>query len=299
MSKYLPKVSIVIVNHNKKFFILECLQSVFNLAYPNFEVIVVDNGSNDGSVEAIKELKNGNFFLIQNERNLGGSAGFNTGIRRALNNNSKYIWLLDNDVIVHKDALINLVRLLEENQAIGACGSKIYLKDNPNYIWSAGGKFIAWRGKTFHFSGYEIENPSFNKIKEVDYSPSCSLLIRKELILKVGLMDEKFFIYGDDVDLCMRIKKAEYRIFYQPSSIVWHKVSQSINSPFSIYYSTRNKIYLMRKYTKAFEKFYAYPYAILRFLSSFINLIKKNKFKKQNLQIIISICRGFIDGWRI
>ena len=247
--KYFPKACVVILNWNGRDDTIECIKSVNNISYPNYEIILVDNGSKDNSIDSIKNIYK-DIFIINNEKNLGFAEGNNVGIRFALNKDAKYIWLLNNDTIVHPDALAAMVDVGERIPECGILGSKIYYYDKPDLIWFAGATINWKRAVSYHTGIYQKDHPQYGVLKEVDRITGCSMVVKSELCEKIGLMDEKLFLYVEEVDWCVRAKNAGYKIFYVPDSKVYHKISSSTGEDFGIiynYFHTRNFLYVIRK----------------------------------------------------
>lgn len=252
------KVAIIICNYNKKKFVLQCIKSVIDLAFNNYDLYVVDNASTDESAEAIEEAYGGKVILIRNKENLGGSGGFNTGIRVALKKGYKYIYLLDNDVILDERALTELYGYLEEHKDVGVVGSLLYSLDNPVEIQEMGAE-IDWDNFYIKpkFKG-NLENEAIPLELECDYVPACSMLVRAEAIKNAGLMDEGNFIYWDDIDWGYRIKKAGYKVVALSTSKVWHKMGAAAKvNTFGTYYFWRNRLHFFVKYSdeKTIQRF--------------------------------------------
>lgn len=236
-------IAVVICNYNKRDYVINCIKSVFDSSFNDFDVYVVDNASTDDSVKAINNLYNGKVYLIQNQVNLGGSGGFNTGIEKVLNKNYKYIMLLDNDVVLDREAIQKLYEFLETNLDVGIVGSKICFLDNPEYIQELGAD-IDFNNFTIkpYYKNY-IDNELIPEIVECDYVPACSLLVRTSTIRKVGIMKSSNFIYWDDIEWGYRFKKAGYRVVAYSKSKVCHKMGAAIKeNTFATYYFWRNKI---------------------------------------------------------
>jgi hypothetical protein len=247
--KAFPAVSVIILNWNRFRDTAECLESVFNIRYPNYSVVVVDNGSDDDSATGIEKAFEC-VQLIRNEENLGYAEGNNVGIRHALASGADYIWLLNNDTVVDRDALTAMVDLAERDREIGILGSKIYYYDRPDVLWFAGATIDWKRAISAHVGRLEKDTGQYEIEKEVDRVTGCSMLIRRKVLEDVGLFDENFFLYAEEVDLCVRARKKGFRNFYVPKSIVYHKVSVSTGEnsvPIFGYYNTRNFLYLIRK----------------------------------------------------
>jgi len=242
-----PFVYIIVLNWNRKYDTLECLESLQDVCYPNYKVLVVDNGSTDGSSYIIRK-RFPNITLIENEKNLGFAEGNNVAIRHALREGADYILLLNNDTVIDKQLLMELVKIAESDLKIGICGPKIYYYNAPNTIWFAGG--LIKRGIAFHIGDGEDDQGQHDKITFVDYITGCAMMIKRKLVEKVGLLDPDYFCMFEDADLCHRGRKAGFKVVYGPTAKVWHKISLSFGgmlSPLWVYYKVRNNILFMRK----------------------------------------------------
>lgn len=244
-----PKVEIIILNWNRFRDTAECLESVFRIRYPNFSVVVVDNGSEDDSAAQVENTFD-RVTLIRNRENLGYAEGNNVGIRHALENGADYVWLLNNDTVVDREALAALVDLAERDRGIGILGSKIYYFDQPDILWFAGAT-IDWNlAISPHIGRMKKDTGQYDLEKEVDRVTGCSMLIRREVLDEIGMFDGKFFLYAEEVDLCVRARAKGYRNYYVPKSVVYHKISVSSGEdsvPLFAYYNTRNFLYMIRK----------------------------------------------------
>lgn len=235
-------LSVIIVNYNTKELIKKCLRSIFasqtNFSY---EVIVSDNGSRDGSVEMLKQ-KFPRAKLLENNANLGFSKGNNVALRPPLNGTGrqavgKLILLLNSDTEVRPDTLDVSVKYLEEHPNVGIMGCKVLLPNGqldracrrkfPNPMNS----FLRLFGLR-HFSDYNIDS-AIDQETEVDAVMGAFLLIRKSVVDKIGLLDEDYFMYGEDLDWCWRTKQAGYKIVYFPRAEITHyKYGSSQTIPF-------------------------------------------------------------------
>jgi hypothetical protein len=271
-----PFVSIIFPNFNGRNDTLECIDSLGNLDYPKdkLEIIITDNGSNDGSQIAIKEkfkkISNLGWYkllLLENKENKGAVEAYNRAIKNAYDRYD-YVWKLDNDVVLDSKSLFYLINLSESDKKIGVTGSKDYYNDERHTIWSAGGKVSYFRGSVRNIGVDEEDKKQYDDIKDVDYVGGCSLLIKKGVINRIGLLDKNYFVYFDETDWCIETAKAGYRVIYQPKSIVYHKVSRTTkpNSPFYIYYFTRNNLYFMKKQAKWYHWLVFIPYYVVKSL---------------------------------
>ncbi len=268
------KVYIIVLNWNGKNDTLECIKSLQKIDYNNYKIVVVDNGSKDDSVFEIKkqfsEVK-----IIENKKNLGFSGGNNVGVRDAINNGADYVLLINNDTTVEEKFLSKLVELGESDKKIGILGSKICFYNEPNRIWFAGGKINWLKNKGTHIGLDEIDNRQYDKTKKVDYLTGCCLLIKREVIEKVGILAEDYFLYYEDTDFSLRVKNTGYKVIYVPKSKIYHKISRSTNPGSSnyIYYHTRNGLALAKRNGSFLNKIILYPYCVYLFLKQIIKII--------------------------
>lgn len=239
-----PKVSIIVLNWNGYRDTVECVNSLGKVAYPNCELVIVDNGSSDGSEEILRKSFP-DVKIIQTGRNLGFTGGNNIGMRYALDNGADYVILLNNDTIVDKDFAGELVKAAETDRSIGLLCSKIYFYDCPDVLWYAGASFHPWLGWGRHRGYNERDKGQYDRVEETERPTGCALLATRELCEKIGLLREEYFCYCEDVDWGMRAQNANYKIMYVPASRVWHKVSRSTgggSTGISLYYFTRNML---------------------------------------------------------
>ena len=246
-----PLVYIIILNWNGLQDTIECLDSVIKLNYSNFRLVVVDNNSTDGSTNIISR-NYPKVIVIKNEENLGYAKGNNVGIRYALENNADYLWVLNNDTLVEQNALLNMVIEAEANPHTGIIGSKIYYLNSAKRIWFAGAMINWSRGISNHIGMNETDVGQYDYVKEIDRVAGCSMLVKREVCNRVGLFDENLFLYVEEVDWCVRARRAGFKCLFVPSSIVYHRGLASISligaySKVFNYYNTRNFLYLIQK----------------------------------------------------
>ena len=234
-----PLVFIILVNWNGKNVTLDCLDSLKRLSYRNFRLVVVDNASSDGSVEAIRET-HPEIVLVEQKQNLRFAGGNNVGMKYALEHGAELICLLNNDTTVDGNFLSHLVNHMQTNDKIGIIAPKICYHDEPNRIWFAGGEISMWTGTMKHTGIREIDSGQYDVSKEIDYSTGCCILTRREVVEKVGMLDESFFMYTEDADWSMRVRRAGYAILYEPQAKVWHKLSVASGGHLS-FFKMKNK----------------------------------------------------------
>lgn len=242
-----PFVSIIIVNWNEGKMIRDCLISIKDHTdYPNFNVIVVDNGSTDGSVEMIQR-KFPWVKLIKNEIPYFARAN-NMGIKYALKEGADYVFLLNNDTkMIHRDWLTRIIEIPEANPNVGIVGCKLIYPDGR--IQHAGGKIDVKSSEVaFNYGAGKLDNGSYDEVKDVDYVTGAAFLIRKEVLQKIGLLDERFSpIYFEETDYCARAKMAGYRIIYNPRTKIVHREGITVKKrlPQRHYLMHKNRIRFM------------------------------------------------------
>lgn len=247
-----PLVYVIVLSWNGKNDTLECLASLQQLTYPNARIVVVDNASSDGTGGAIRSAFP-NIELIVNTSNLRFAGGNNVGIRRALERGAEYVLMLNNDTVVDPEFLSRLIGAAETNRQIGIVGPKIYYFGDPKRIWFAGGLIKWWRGRVTHTGIREVDSGKYDVTMDVDYITGCCMLIKREVIETIGMLDERYYIYGEDVDLCVRASRLGYKSVYVPSSRVWHKLSVSTKghlSWFKNWNKLKSQLRLMARYAR-------------------------------------------------
>ena len=255
ISQKFPKTLIVILNWNNAPDTIKCLDSLKQIDYPDYEILLIDNASTDDSVKEIHK-----FFpeieIVINKKNIGVSGGRNVGIDIALarmNDNSSdtphYILFLDNDLIVEKTFLKEMVSVAVSNPGIGVLGCKIFFLDKPDTIWATGGILNFSKGTTVLRGMYELDQGQYDNICEVDYAVGCTFLVTKEALKIVGHFDTIFGIYcAEEIDWCIRARQKGFKVMYIPSAKVWHKISQTIPGTNYWFQKARNHLILMHRY---------------------------------------------------
>jgi GT2 family glycosyltransferase len=251
-------VCVVIVNWNGKKDTLECIESIYKAPVSNqpSSIVVVDNGSTDGSVAALKNTFP-SVTVITNSSNLGFTGGNNIGIQFALDHGARYVWLLNNDTIIHKNTLPELLDAFHSPQ-VGIVAPKIYFFPGREFhhdrykegergkvIWYAGGT-IDWANMFASHRGVdEVDHGQYDEVEETEFITGCSMCIRSEVIEEIGLLDNRYYVYLEDLDYSFRTKRAGFRLMYAPQSIIWHKNAGSTARPGNLlhqYYQTRNRL---------------------------------------------------------
>jgi GT2 family glycosyltransferase len=234
-------VSIIIVNYNGREYLGECITSLQNQSYKNFEIILVDNKSSDDSLDFV--TKNfPNVQLIRNENNLGFAHGCNVGIGTA---RGDLICLFNQDAIADKEWLSILVYVLESSENLGAVAGKILYWGNrygENKVFCTWSKIDPCTAGAYNF--FKGDEP----MSFVDYLSGAAILVKRDVIDNVGLLDDTYFLYFDETEWCARMIRASYDLLYVPQAIVWHVVSGSISdSNLKSYYLNRNRLRFVLK----------------------------------------------------
>lgn len=233
-------ISIVIVNYNGAEVLPGCLKSIFRQTYRSYEVILVDNASADDSVDWVKN----NFpqvKLILNERNLGFAKACNQGAGLA---RGEYIAFLNYDTVADSDWLKHLVAGAEESRDIGACMSKILLLDLEQPTINSSGGVIHYLGLSWAGDYNRFDNPGRSQKREIAFASGAAMLVKKEVLDRINIFDEDFFMYCEDTDLSWRMRLAGYRVMYIPESLVWHKYHFSKGKQ-KFYFLERNRLSML------------------------------------------------------
>lgn len=326
-------MAIIIINWNGWKDTIECLESLYQNNYDNYQVILVDNASTDDSLENIKnylegkleihseyfkyrkenkpinfiefshnkcndiEIETNDLILIKNQENQGFARGNNTGIRAALKiADPPYILLLNNDTVMDENFLTELVKTAESDLEIGFTGPKTYLYEYNDVIQAAGGGCIDFlRGESHELAFMEKDIGKYDESQGIEYVGGSCLLVKREVLKKVGLLDETYFMYWEDVDWCYNGREAGYKSFYSSKSKIWHKYGISSQDHFKTYYHNRNRLYFMRKHAPRnyYRKFISY-YIMEVLKESFYQLIYQRNWK-----MFTSLFKGTIDGFKL
>ena len=244
----LPQVEVIVLNWNGLQDTLACLASLARVDYPRVRITVVDNGSIDGSPALLRQRFPG-LTVIETGENLGYASGNNVGLRCAVERGADYVLLLNNDTEVAPDFLRRMVEVADADPRVGVAGPTIYYYDQPQLIWSAGGAIDWARGRTQMIGLGELDEGQFGtEPREVDFITGCALLVRREALERVGLLDGQFFLYYEEVEWCVRVRRGGFKVLHVPGARVWHKIPLDArgDSPEVHYYMTRNRLLFLR-----------------------------------------------------
>jgi GT2 family glycosyltransferase len=253
-------IGVVTVTYNSGAVIRDFMESLLRQSFRNFLLYVVDNSSSDDTLALLAEYSDPRAVIIRNPTNVGVAEGNNLGIRAALGDGCTSVLLLNNDTIFGPDLITRLHEGLGKYRCDMIVPKILYL-DPADRIWSAGGAFSRLRGRSRHLGFGKKDDGRFDQPREVEYSPTCCMLVKKEVFERIGIMDPKYFLYFDDADFCIRAHRAGVRLVYSPDTKLSHKVSSIIGhrSDISVRYVTRNHVYYVLKHFRFLPIFYYLP----------------------------------------
>ena len=306
------KLAIILVNWNSYALTDDTLQSLYQTSYQDYDIICVDNASTDDSLSQIK-TNHADIILLTCDQNTGFTGGNNKGMQYALEHGYAYTLLLNNDVAVESDFLEPLVQALDANESLGAVQPLIYFHHDRTLIWNAGSSYNKWLGvtKTIGYNKKDndqkerFQNQGDTKdiqpIQNIAWITGCAFMVKTDVLKKVGLLYEPFFIYYEDVDLSFRIKNAGYDLGYTPASVIYHiagmshksskKTAEGYISPKVHYLNARNHIWLLKKYTNLLHAPTVILYQSIYYLSVTGYFIVRGRWQK-----IKALYKGIGEG---
>jgi GT2 family glycosyltransferase len=256
----MKRVGLVTVTYNSAAVIDGFLESLRAQDFPEWRLYVVDNASRDDGLDRIRrDLQDDErLAIIANSDNRGVATANNQGIKAALADGCDGVLLINNDIEFGPDLLSGMIAAMDRLDA-DILVPKIYYFEPKNMIWCAGGWFKRTRAyMTMHFGENEIDRGQYDEPMRIEYAPTCCMLVRAAVFARIGLMDENYFVYVDDVDFCYRAMRAGLRFWYSPAPVIYHKVSSltGFHSDFSIYNGTLGHTYFLRKHKPATKLFW-------------------------------------------
>jgi len=259
----MKKVAIVILHFINKKLTEQCLESIKKLQTPNFKLqtIIVNNNPKE-NLEDLKR-KFSDFAFLETRENLGFAGGNNVGIKQALKDGADFVFIINNDTILDKNSAVQLIKASSLINQSGIFGPKIYFApgyefhrerykplDQGKVIWYAGG-LIDWQNVLASHRGVdEVDKGQYDEQKETDFVSGCAMFVKREVFEKIGLLDQRYFLYWEDVEFCQRAKKARFKVIYTPQAKLWHLNASSsvVGGPLQDYYITRNRMLFGMKY---------------------------------------------------
>lgn len=296
MQKGAKLVSVVIPTRNRQRDIFECLRSLFQIDYPHYEVIVVDNASTDGTATAVRQAFP-QVKLVENERDLWAAGGRNVGLKHA---HGDYIFFLDSDNILDKRCLSELVGFMENDPSVGIVGPKMYYYDEPTRICYAGAGINLFTGKTTYVGLNQFDMGQYESPRQTGHVPNAFLVNRK-VIGVIGGFDESYVMFYEESDFAMRASKRDFKIVYCPQARVWHKVPPPVSgmfaalglgSPARAYYAARNRVVYMKRHARLA----AFLFFLVSFFPTSILFYTWHMVGLRRYDILKAYLRGSWDG---
>lgn len=287
-------LSIIIVNWNLKEDTIECIESLLKAGALLNQIILVDNGSTDGSIPAINNHFTNSVHIIDAENNLGFAQGNNLGIEYALRQNSKWILLINNDTLVAPNFIEELHQATITSPEFSIITPLILYYDKPSKIWYLGDHLIGNTLLTINYYKNRDVNQKIPSVVPIDFANGCAMMINRKVLEQIGLLDAALFMYAEDVDFCWRARLAGFKFACITTARIWHKISKSSESDRSSarYLRIRNQIYFYRRYSKGYQLFIILIYTLIRTIR-----ISISDLLLWQLDLILPLVRGWWDGW--
>lgn len=285
---------VVILNWNLSQETTLCIESVQANQPSGAEILIVDNGSTDHSVKALRKRFGNGIKIVETELNLGFAGGVNVGVQTALAEGAGSILLLNNDTIVAPDMIQHLVAAANQAPRAGIIGPVIYYYDYPERIWCLGAREIRWLPVPLELSARALSKAN-SKPFQLDYGNACGMLIRRQVFETIGLFDARYFIYFEDVDFCRRARQAGYEVWCVPQARMWHKVSLTMinQKPGMRYTEWWGRARFYRTHPHGFSRGLTYAYLLAK-------AVKKTAYDlfARDWQLMQALWAGTLDGFR-
>lgn len=263
----LDKVFVILVNYNGISDTLECIKSVLESTYKDIYIVVVDNNSDIYNLKKLKTVNDLRIKTIYLDKNMGFGVANNIGVDYAIQHNARYVLLLNNDTVID----IDMISLLVKNaNSVTITVPTMYYFKSENKVWYAGGYVSKTKGTSVHYT--EEQERGY-----VSFATGCCMLIHTDIIKKIGLFDENYFMYYEDTDFSIKVQQNNMKILYESKAILWHKVGSTSKKIHGLqrYYLTRNRLYLLKKYSGYFMYISFLYFGITRLILILIMLLKK------------------------
>lgn len=289
-----PEVCVLITAWNQADKTMACLRTVFSQDYASCSVLLVDNGSEDDTVEQVS-ITYPDVEIVRTGRNLGFAAGYNIGMRRALARGFDYIFLLNNDTLLAPDCLSQLVQETNANPGVGLVTAKIYDAAEPKRIWTVGGRFHPWTLEVEQKGQGQIDRGQWDEARDIEFAPLCGVLLRRTMLEEIGLLDEQFFVYYEDMDFCLRAHEAGFRLRLAPRAHMWHVVAASSggrDSPQERYWMAQSSGRYFRKHATGWRLGVIIPYRLGSAVKTSIRLLVRSR-----LRALVAYWWGLGIGW--
>lgn len=302
MNEYIQySVYIIVLNYNNYSETINCVNSLKKISYPNATIVIIENCSTNNSKGVLKK-EFPDLNIISSEKNNGYSSGMNIGIRFALKNRADFIMVMNNDMLVEENFLEPLVNLISSDDKIGVVSPKVLYMHDRNHIYCAGGEFNIFRCAAVNMYQNMNANDYANEIREITSAEGSCLLVRKEVFQTVGLFDEKYFMYFEDLDFSDKVR-TKFKILFQPLAITFHKAGAGQSwanfTDLYYYYFTRNRLLYFSKH-KFFIKIYVLIYSLINISAKSTILLTKYFYRKISFadfrKKVFAMWKGFFAG---
>lgn len=290
-----PRVAGIVLNYNGREVTLQALASLRRMTYPACDLLVVDNGSTDGSTEAIAAAFP-DVAQVRTEQNLGPAGGCNLGIVWALERGYPYLLLLNNDIEVDPEMLGEMMKVAAADPTVGCVGPKAYYWGDRNRIWSAGGILQFRESVTRERGQNEIDSGQYDRDGEVDFVNGCAMLVRREAFEKAGLWDPIYRLSVEDADWCFRMKQHGLRCWYAHRARLWHMVAfatQGVYKAGKTFHTGRSTMIFVRRYATPLETLTSFLFMLAAVPAAYLRELRHG-----NQAAALAKARGFLDGLR-
>jgi len=295
------KLSIILLNWNSLAYTRACVNSLLNCepAAWTIRLMLVDNGSTDGSLEKLREEFEGRVDFLEAGENLGYAGGNNLAIHRALADGADLVLLLNNDTTVDAGFLKSLQQASAQHPGFALFGAKIFYQRRPHTLWYAGGGYTDWLAKVWQNGMGEADGPPYQSRHEISFITGCCLMVRREAFECLGYLDDALYLYSEDLDFCMRAKRAGLRLLFVPEARLWHHIGAFRDgelSPLYLYYQTRNRFVVFgRERGALFRLWLAFlQVALYAGGRTMIFLVSRNRRWPQQIR---ALWHGCLDGF--
>lgn len=286
---------IVIVNWNLEHDTVECIESLIHAGVSLNQIILIDNGSSDGSTKSFKSQFGDKLHLIINDDNMGYVKAINQGIQVALNLNADWILLLNNDTVVDAKFYQEIQHSIAGSDSFAIIAPLIFYYSQPERIWYLGDHLLGGTLLTYNSYHGKTAPVDLPRSIPVDFVSGCAMVIKSDVAERIGMFDETLVMYGEEVDYCWRARLAGYHAVCITRAKVWHKVSKSADKmkPRSRYYKIRNQIIFYRRYSHGFQRLLLFVFSIMRAIKIIVRDIMQQKS-----ELIPPLVEGWVDGWK-
>jgi GT2 family glycosyltransferase len=292
------RCTVIVLNYNGEKLLPACLDSLACQIGEPIDIVVVDNASTDGSAELVAQHYPSVRFLGL-DSNRGFTGANNAALRDALLRGSEYALLLNNDTFAAPDFISKMLAVITSDLNVAVVCPKIYFAHQPDSLWYAGGDFSLWTGVSKHRGWRQIDKNQYDQSVDITQATGCAMLVRASAIREVGLLDDRFFIYGEDLDWSVRFKKRGYRLLFAPKARLWHldgatnvKVLGNGSEERRQFLSTRNMIFIARKHVRWWQL----PTHAVGFAVRHVGFYTALRLWRRDFRALFAIYRAIAEG---